>query len=229
MGKPTVPLLVREELLLDPPRRTEFDRAGWGWRTVVAILLGGLAIAVDVSPRLHGGALVAVSTGLSWAGAAVVLGALSSRLGRAAAAGATVLAGAVVAYYCGIWLLGTRPQASPADLTRSGVVWSIAAATAGPIAGLLGWLARRGSTTQRPLAWGALGGLLLSQGLFLAGRWVLSGRADEFPDVFLPLLLVPPLVVLAGSWRYRPVLATATMGAVGAVGALAWAGIMAQV
>lgn len=196
--------------------------AAVGVAVTVGAALGGLALAADELPvpRM---VLVLVSTGLSWGLAAVLLGAATRHLAAAALAGLVVMETAVVVYYGGNGVLGLRASAGTAALIHAGLVWGALAAVGGPVAGSLGWTARRGSRAHSAAAYGVLAGMLMGQGLYWA--WTHGVRAD--PVMLAALVL--PLAVAAPGLRRGAGVAVPALAVSAACTALAWSQVLAAV
>jgi hypothetical protein len=94
-------------------------------------------------------------------------------------------------------------------------VWGLAAALGGPVLGVGGWCMRRGNATSRALAWGAIGGLLASQGVYLV---VFNGYVGALPVAFVAV----PAAVAAAGGRRRLGLTTVVFVAVSLAAAAAW-------
>lgn len=199
-----------------------------GGAVVVAVLLGALALLADqLGGPLGRVLLVVASTGVAWGIAAVALGAWASRRSVAALAGATVMAGAVSTYYGGAAVLGIRVASR--TLFNAALIWGGLAVVAGPALGVLGWYARRTSGRTRACAWGALAGLLLSQGIYLLSRSegaLFTPEAGPVRLILLASFAIPIAMVVIGSKRRYIGLALALMTTVGVVGAAVWSRIL---
>ncbi len=196
----------------------------WVLAVAAAIFIGSFAIAVDYLPSATA-LLVVASTGLSWAGTAALMGAWSPRPSSASVSGLLVLVGAVATYYIGIGLFTERGGVGASALAEAGYVWGLVALVGGPLIGVLGWFARKGTVTQRSIAWGGAGGLLMSQGVYLLARITRDGLWSEGgPANVLAILLVaiPAALVMVGARRASLGLALITMIGVSVVGAAVW-------
>lgn len=199
-----------------------------GGAVVVAVLLGALALVADQIGGPFGRVLLVVaSTGLAWGTAAVALGAWAPRPSVAALAGAVVMAGAVSTYYGGAAVLGVRVASR--TLLNAALIWGGLAVTAGPVLGVLGWYARRTSGRSRACAWGALAGLLLSQGIYLLFRSegaLFRPEAGPVQLILLASFAIPIAMVVIGSKRRYIGVGLALMITVGLLGAAVWSRVL---
>ncbi len=157
----------------------------------------------------------------------MALGAWAPRPSVAALAGAVVMAGAVSTYYGGAAALGVR--VAWRTLLNAALIWGGLAVIAGPALGVLGWYARRTSGRTRACAWGALAGLLLSQGIYLLSRSEGALFTPEGGPVQLILLAsfaVPIAMVVIGSKRRYIGVGLALMITVGLLGAAVWSRVL---
>ena len=201
----------------------------WAAAAATAVVVGTLALAADFLPSIGGRVLLVVaSTGLSWAGASAILGAWSPRPLSAAVSGFLVLVGAVVTYYGEITLFASR-GGGPEAWRSTGLVWGSIAAFAGPALGALGWFARHGTRVQSAIAWGAAGGSLMSQGVYLLTTLLEVGIRESGAGATLlvfVLLFVPFGLVVLGARKASLSLALMTMLVVGISGGIAWAEVI---
>lgn len=154
---------------------------------VLGVLLGLVALAADhQSMRIL---IIVFSSGVSWATAAVAVGALSRDRFVAASAGLTLLLTAVLAYYVGSDLLDGG-DTGWFSLYLASRAWAAVAIIGGPVAGVAGWCARFGGPWERPVAWGVLSGLVWGQGV----QWAWSRGLSPDPQLVLALI-APPLVL----------------------------------
>lgn len=136
--------------------------------------------------------------------------------------GAELLPSAVIAHHSEILVAGTRPTATAESLIVTPTVWCTADVLGGLLAGAGGLWSRNGGVASRSAARGATGGLLMSQGLYVA--WTGTQDGVDMRSAFLPVLLiaVPVDAVVAGTARLRPGLAVTSATVGGALTAVAW-------
>lgn len=195
---------------------------------VTGSLLGVLAVAADFVGGGGGMALIAVvSTGLSWGAAAGGLGATVRRPVPAAVVAAAVLLLAVIVYYEVSVAAGMRE--SSGDIVAATLAWGAAAMAAGSVLGPAAWLIRSGTSIQRAVAAGVMGGLLSSQGVSLWWRT----RDLGFPGLpVLTLILFLVAAPTAGALLLshgRRLLSLAVLAVVASLSAVAWSMIVGHI
>lgn len=147
----------------------------------VGIGLGVTAFAADALPGLAGELLnPVISSVLTWAGAALILGYRAPSASSAGKSAVASLALAVTTYYLLIvtvsrrWHLGTAEDGGStaliglASVARATTFWLVASAFAGVAIGLLGYTFARGSTYLRSLASGVAVGVLACESWYMS-------------------------------------------------------------
>lgn len=117
---------------------------------IVGLVLGTSASAADAFQGFGPGALawvrvlsIALNMGIAWVGTAFLMGRTARNRPSAVIAGLATLYFAVFGYYLFGALFGDRLQVTWTSLTATSVRWLVAATVAGPLFGLLGYLAHR--------------------------------------------------------------------------------------